>query len=165
MLQKTVNGLSIVRHPSTFAATVNGLVDPILTSRALFTFGRVLITFMYWYAGIGFLLNFSGAIDQMRALGLEPAPVIAALTIVVELVGSWLIIDGRLAWLGAGMLGVFTLATIPMIHDFWNMTGLAATQAMLESEEHLTVIGGLIAVSILCHLERKLRSASAPPSA
>ena len=162
MLQKTVYGLSIVRHPSMFAETMNGLLDAALTSRALFTFGRVLITFMYWYAGIGFLLNFTGAVDQMRALGLEPAAVIAALTIVVELVGSLLIIEGRLAWLGAGMLGVFTLASIPLVHDFWNMTGLDATQAKLESEEHLTVIGGLIMVAILCHLERKLRSASAP---
>lgn len=146
-------------------SAASGLLDAILTSRALFVFGRVLITFMYWYAGIGFLLNFPGAVEQMRALRMEPAVVIAALTIAVELVGSALIIDGRLAWLGAGMLGVFTLATIPLIHDFWNMTGLAATQAQLESEEHLTVVGGLIVVAILCHLERKLRSASAPPNA
>lgn len=120
---------------------------------------------MYGYAGIGFLLNFSGAVEQMRGLGLEPAAVIAALTIAVQLAGSALIIDGRLAWLGAGMLGVFTLATIPLIHDFWNMTGLAATQATLEDEEHLTVVGGLIIVAILCHRERKLRSASASRSA
>ncbi|MDB5419602.1 MAG: DoxX family protein [Phenylobacterium sp.] len=46
------------------------------------------------------------------------------------------------------MLATFTLLTIPLDHDFWNMTGLAATQARLESEEHLTVIGGLIIVSI-----------------
>jgi transmembrane protein len=162
MQQAIVNGMANVRHPSTFAETINGLVDAILTSQALFAFGRVLITFMYWYAGIGFLLNFSGAVVQMRALGLEPAAFIAALTIAVELIGSALIIDGRLAWFGAGMLGVFTVATIPLIHDFWNMTGLAATQAMLESEEHLTVVGGLLAVAILCHLERKLRSATAP---
>jgi transmembrane protein len=161
MQQQIVRGTAGVRHPSMFG-TVNGLVDEILTSRALFTFGRVLITFMYWYAGIGFLLNFTGAVAQMQALGLEPAAVIAALTIAVELIGSALIIDGRLAWLGAGTLGVFTLLTIPLIHDFWNMTGLAATQAMLESEEHLTVVGGLIAVSILCHLERKLRASAAP---
>jgi transmembrane protein len=145
--------------------TANGLLDALLTSRSLFLFGRILITFMYGYAGIGFLLNFSGAVEQMRGLGLEPAAVIAALTIAVQLAGSALIIDGRLAWLGAGMLGVFTLATIPLIHDFWNMTGLAATQATLEDEEHLTVVGGLIIVAILCHRERKLRSASASRSA
>jgi transmembrane protein len=150
---------------STLAGTANALLDELLASRALFIFGRVLITFMYWYAGIGFLLNFPGAVEQMGALGMEPAVVIAALTIAVELVGSALIIDGRLAWLGAGMLGVFTLATIPLIHDFWNMTGLAATQAMLESEEHLTVVGGMIIVAILCYRDHALRSTRASPSA
>jgi transmembrane protein len=149
---------------STSEGAANAFLDDLLTSRALFVFGRILITFMYWYAGFGFLLNFPGAVDQMSGLGLEPAVVIAALTIAVELAGSALIIDGRLAWLGAGMLGVFTLATIPLIHDFWNMTGLAATQAMLESEEHLTVVGGLMIVAILCYRDRKLRAARASPS-
>jgi transmembrane protein len=153
----------ILEGPSKFAATASTLLDAMLTSRTLFAFGRVLITFMYWYAALGFLLNFSGAVEQMRGLGIEPEGGIAALTIVVQLAGSWLIIDGRAAWLGAGMLGVFTLATIPVDHHFWTMTGAAATRALLESEEHLTVVGGLILVSILCHRERKLRSASARP--
>jgi transmembrane protein len=75
----------------------------------------------------------------------------AALTILILIIGSALVIDGRLAWLGAGMLGLFTLATIPLAHHFWTMTGQAAVQARLESEEHITVIGGLILTSILCY--------------
>jgi transmembrane protein len=55
------------------------------------------------------------------------------------------------------MLGLFTLATIPLVHHFWTMTGAAAVQARLESEEHLTVIGGLLLASILAHLENRRR--------
>jgi hypothetical protein len=37
------------------------------------------------------------------------------------------------------------------------MTGAAAVENRLESEEHLTVIGGLVLASILAHLENRRR--------
>jgi transmembrane protein len=135
-------------------ALVSGLVadvDTILVQRWLFVAGRFAVTFMYWFAAIGFLLDFPAAEAMVRSYGLEPAGLMAVLTIALLLTGSALVIDGRLAWLGAGMLGLFTLATIPLVHHFWTMTGAAAVQAQLESEEHLTVIGGLILTSILCY--------------
>jgi transmembrane protein len=132
-----------------------GAVDAILGSRPLFIFARILVTFMFWWAGFGFLFNFPGAVQMMSTYGLEPAAPIAASLVFVLLVGSAFVIDGRLAWFGAGMLSVFTLGTIPTIHPFWSMTGAAATEARLECEEHMSVIGGLILVSILCHLRRR----------
>jgi transmembrane protein len=138
-------------------------VDTILVQRWLFLAGRFAVTFMYWFAGLGFLLNFPGAVETVRGYGLEPAGPMAAATIALLLAGSALVIDGRLAWLGAGMLSLFTLATIPLVHHFWTMTGLAAVQAQLESEEHITVIGGLILTSILCY-RRTRHPRSAQPA-
>jgi transmembrane protein len=149
--------MQIARKPRTIAADIGRDVDNILDRHWLLVAGRVAISFMYWFAGIGFLLNFPAAADMMRNYGLEPATWIAALMIIVLLVGSALVIDGRLVWLGAGMLGVFTLSTIPTIHHFWTMTGNAAIENRLESEEHLTVIGGLVLASILAHLENRRR--------
>jgi transmembrane protein len=123
-------------------------VAGILRSTWLWDLSRVLITFMYWYAALGFAIDFRDAQATMDLVGIEPVWLIAGLTIAVQLTGSALVILDRAVWLGAGMLATFTLMTILLVHDFWNMTGLAATQAMLESEEHLTVIGGLIVVSI-----------------
>jgi transmembrane protein len=110
---------------------------------------------MYWYAGIGFVLDFQAAQQIMSAAGIQPAWLVAALTILVELGGSLLIILDRMVWLGAGALAAFTLLTIPLVHHFWNMTGAAAVQAKLESEEHVTVIGGLVIVSILSVVRRE----------
>ncbi|EPP22590.1 hypothetical protein L910_4767 [Vibrio fluvialis PG41] len=53
------------------------------------------------------------------------------------------------------MLSVFTFLTIILVHDFWNMSGIEALNAKLESEEHLTVIGGMIVVSILSVIRRE----------
>lgn len=138
-------------------------VNPILGSPITWLIARVLVTFMYWFAGLGFLFNFPGAVATMQASGFAGNPtLIAVLTVSVQLIGSALVIQGRFAWLGAGMLAVFTLATIPLVHDWWNMEGLAAIQAKLESKEHLTVIGGLIGISVLSHLVRAARAGRGP---
>lgn len=131
------------------------LIDDILKSDWLWHASRIIITFMYWYAGIGFALDFQGAQQAMASAGIQPLWLVAALTILVEIGGSLLIIFDRLVWLGAGALGVFTVLTIPLVHHFWTMTGGQAISARLESEEHLTVIGGLIAVSILSAVRRE----------
>ena len=84
------------------------------------------------------------------------------LSLVSREVGAAIVIQGRFAWCGAAMLAGFTLMTIPLVHDFWNMTGAAATQARLESEGHLSMVGGLFCASVMCHLldrgRRKSRS-------
>ena len=133
-------------------------VNAILESDVLWFLARVLITFMYWFAGLGFALDPSGAQAMMGGLSLQPAWLVAVGTIGVQLLGSALIVFDRLVWLGAGMLGVFTLLTIPLVHAFWTMPEPQATQARLESEEHLTVIGGLIVVSILSHIRREWKA-------
>lgn len=51
---------------------------------------------------------------------------IAIATITVELVGSALLVAGRLQWLAAGALAVFTAAATFVAHDFWNVTDTAA---------------------------------------
>jgi transmembrane protein len=149
--------MQTAREPRAMAAEIERDVDNILDRHWLLVGGRVAITFMYWFAGIGFLLNFPAAVEMIRGYGMEPATWIAVLMVFVLLVGSALVIEGRLVWLGAGMLGVFTLSTIPMVHHFWTMTGTAAVENRLESEEHLTVIGGLVLASILAHLENRRR--------
>lgn len=130
-------------------------VYPILESRITWLIARIMITFMFWINGLRFLVDFSGAKTTMAANGFSDPAAIAGLTIVVALLGSLIVIQGRYAWFGAGMLGVFTLLTIIMVHDFWNMTGSAAIQAQLESEAHLSMIGGLIIVSALSHITGK----------
>lgn len=80
------------------------------------------------------------------------------LTITVQLLGSWLIISAsRLAWLGALMLSVFTLSTIPLAHRFWEMQGLEAFLEQALVQDHLSVIGGLAVAAALAHAYRQAR--------
>ena len=75
------------------------------------------------------------------------------MTIAVELIGPALILSGRLVWLGAGMLGVFTLLAAFTANAFWTMAGpgagaerFMATNAFFE---HLGLIGGFILVALV----------------
>lgn len=112
--------------------------------------GRIALTFPFWGSGLAKLADFDAAMAEMTRFGLEPPALIAAATIVVQLVGSLLIIVNRLAWLGAGGLGIFTALTIPLVHHFWSITEEPfRTIAFHTATEHVGMIGGLVLASIL----------------
>ncbi len=71
---------------------------------------------------------------------------------VVRGTGSALLIHGRHAWLGAGMLAVFTALTIPIVHRFWAIEGEMGVVAFHTAVEHVGMIGGLMLGAIQAHL-------------
>lgn len=108
---------------------------------------RIVLAYMFWASGIAKLVDFPGAVGEMAHFGLNPPAVFAVATIVVQLVGSALIILDRWTWLGAGMLGVFTALTIPIAHTFWTMDEPFKTIEFYVVMEHITVIGALMVVA------------------
>src|SRR5262245_25959733 len=119
----------------------------------LFYVGAGALTYMLWWSGLTKLFNFAGAQAEMAHFGLNPPWFFAVATVVVQLAGSALVIfGGRFAWCGAGVLALFTLGTIPIAHDFWNLEGQAAFIEKLWSQEHVSVVGGLVVAAILAGL-------------
>ena len=80
---------------------------------------------------------------------MHPPALWAALTIAVELVGSLIVLSGRLVWLGAGMLGVFTVVAAFTANAFWTMQGHERFMATNAFFEHLGLVGGLVLAAIL----------------
>ena len=119
-------------------------VDAILDWPGTWLLARVALTSAYWIGGLTKLLDFPSAVAEQAHFGLHPAALFAAATILVELVGSALVIGGRLVWLGAGALGVFTALATLLAHHFWDMAGDARFQAMNSFFEHLGLIAGLV---------------------
>lgn len=110
---------------------------------------RLLLTSAYWWGGIAKLADWPGALAEQRHFGLEPAPLFAVATIAVELLGSILVVSGRALWLGAGMLGVFTLIASLISRPFWAMKGAEGAMALNGFLEHLGLIGGLMLAAML----------------
>lgn len=122
----------------------------LLGDRRFAALAATLLTLPYWTSGLAKLFDFGGALDEARHFGLEPAALVALLTIAVQIGGSLLVLLGRQAWLGAGALGVFTAAATLIAHPFWQVADpMARFHERNTFLEHVGLIGGLMLAAIL----------------
>jgi transmembrane protein len=110
---------------------------------------RVCVTLPFLVGGIVKLADWQGGIDEMHALGLEPAWALNLATLVTELGGSALVILDRKTWLGAGALGVFTVLTTFLAHRYWEFTGADRAREFNSFLEHATIAAAFILVTVL----------------
>lgn len=133
-----------------------GILARLLDNGAFGVFARIVLTFMFWSAGLGMAANYSGLLADLEQFGVRPTAVFAPLVIASLLIGSALIIANRWAWLGCGILAGFTALTIPIVHAFWKLDGPARLQEFHVFVEHVTVIGAMMVAAVLCRrLERE----------
>lgn len=136
------------------------VIAKLLDTRWFPPLARLILTFCFWGSGLAKLADFDAATAEMAYFGFSPPALIAVLVIVVQLVGSVLIVVDRAAWLGTGMLATFTGLTILLVHDFWTMTGPEAIGHFHTATEHVTVIGALMIMAILSHQTARARARS-----
>lgn len=136
----------------------------LLRSPALALAARTALTCAYWWGGIVKLIDWPGALAEARHFGLEPVASVVAATIVVELGGAILLIWGRLAWLAAGALGVFTALATLVAHRFWIMNDpVERFQSLNSFLEHVGLIGGLMLSAILAEMSPTSRKTREQP--
>lgn len=124
-------------------------ISRLLGSRILLVVMRILLTFVFWGAGIDKLINFQATVAEMAHFSLNPPQVFAALVVFTLLASSLLIILNRAAWLGFGALGVFLVLTIPIAHPFWAIAGEDSLHHFRTAVEHISLLGGLLAGAML----------------
>ena len=105
------------------------------------------LTAAYVQGGLDKLVNFPGAIEEMRGFGLAPAAPIAAAVIVMELGASVLILTGYGRWLGALALAGFTLLATLLSNRFWQLPKGQRMSAANGFFEHLGLVGGFLLVA------------------
>ncbi len=123
----------------------------LLGSPTLALLARIALTCAYWWSGLSKLADFAAArAEAAHFFGDARAVPVAVATIVVQLVGSGLLIAGRLEWLAAGALAVFTALATVVAHDFWNVRDpMAHFQALNAFLEHIGLIGGFALAAML----------------
>lgn len=119
-----------------------------LQSGWLLLLARVALTTAYWWGGFSKLLDFPSAISEVRHFGLEPAGLLAAATIAVEIGGSLLIIAGRAVWIAAAVLASFTAYATLLGHAFWTMPPVDRFREFNSFLEHIGLIGGFMLAAI-----------------
>ncbi|OAN58389.1 DoxX family protein [Sphingomonas sp. TDK1] len=131
-------------------------VDAVLDWRPTWLLARLLLVGAYLLGGLVKLTDWPGAVAEQAHFGMHPPALWAALTIAVELVGPVLILAGRWVWLGAGMLGVFTLLAACTANAFWTLPPgperFGATNAFFE---HLGLIGGFVLAALVAEQAKR----------
>lgn len=127
-------------------------IAAVLESDATWLFAKIMGTLVFWFTGIRFALNLELGRKVVMHYNKRPVGLVLAVTMFVQFVGSGLVITGYMAWLGAGMLAVFTLLTLLTCHTWWKMDGSDRVGHFNESLVHLTAMGGLLAITILDHM-------------
>jgi len=134
-------------------------VDAILGWRWTWPLARIGLTSAYLVGGLAKLFNFTGAVAEQTQFGIHPPALFAALTIVVELGGSALVLSGRWLWLGAGALAVFTAMATLIAHPFWAMIGQERVLATNAFFEHIGLIAGFAIAALFAAGEgRRIRA-------
>jgi uncharacterized membrane protein YphA (DoxX/SURF4 family) len=109
----------------------------------------LLLCSAYLQGGLEKALDLPAATAEMRHFGIEPAGLLALLTIVGELGGAALVLSGKLRWAGAGYLALFTLLANFVANRFWELTGMERTMAENGFFEHLGLAGAFLLVAYL----------------
>jgi uncharacterized membrane protein YphA (DoxX/SURF4 family) len=133
----------------------------------LFTIGRVAFVLIFILSGAQALMDISGtaaliapklvvpaaAADIVKqietAAGLPLPKILAIVAGVVEVVGGLLIAFNIATRFASMLLILFVLAETYYLHDFWSMSGAAATDATIHAMKNLSLIGALLVFFVL----------------
>ena len=104
--------------------------------------GRLLLSFMFIFAGFGKLTDIAGTAGWFGSIGLPMPTVVAVLVGLLELVGGLAVLVGFQTRIAAAALAVFTVAATLIAHfDF------ADQVQMLFFLKNMSVTGGLLFVA------------------
>jgi uncharacterized membrane protein YphA (DoxX/SURF4 family) len=102
----------------------------------------------YIQGGLTKLLDLPGAVAEARHFGLPLPPLAVALTIMLELGASALILTGYWRWAAALALAAFTLAGALIANRFWERPpGQERAMTTNAFFEHLGLIGAFVYVA------------------
>jgi uncharacterized membrane protein YphA (DoxX/SURF4 family) len=101
----------------------------------------------YLQGGLVNLVDFPGAMAEMRHFGLVPEAAFAVAVIVLELGAAALVLSGRWRWLGALALAGFTVAASFVANRFWQAPPEQAVQLATAFFEHLGLAGAFALVA------------------
>jgi putative oxidoreductase len=120
--------------------------------KALDTFGtligRILIAFIFLFAGYGKVTGFEGTVGYIASKSL-PLPQIAALgAIIIELGGGLMLVLGWRARIAAAALFIFTVLTALFFHNFWAVPADQMQNQLIHFMKNISMTGGLLYVMV-----------------
>jgi len=115
---------------------------------ALLLVARILLMVLFVKFGWTKITDFSGTVAYMEKTGV-PVPMLAAIiAVVMEVFVAIAIIVGFYVRPLAIVIAIYTVGTTILAHHYWNMTGAAQYTNMVNFYKNLSIIGGLLLLSV-----------------
>jgi len=115
---------------------------------ALALIGRVLLALMFLLTGIGKIGGFTGTVAYISSVNLPLPSVLAAGSLVLEIVaGIALIVGYKTRW-AALALALFTIAAAVLFHNFWAMPPDKQMMQQVIFMKNMAVTGGLLMLAL-----------------
>lgn len=110
--------------------------------------GRLLLVVLFILFGFNKLTSFTATIGQMKGAGLPLPELAAAIAVIMEFFVGIAIALGFWTRTLAVLLAIYTLATAFISHRYWTMTGPAQFGNEINFYKNLSIIGGLLLLSV-----------------
>lgn len=117
-------------------------------SKPLTLVARILLAAIFISAGFSKLMGFDGTVAYIASKNLPLPTILAGLTIALEILGGLAAIVGYKARLAGLLLGLFSIVTAFIFHNFW---AAPADQAYLQNimfMKNLSMAGGLFLLTV-----------------
>ena len=108
---------------------------------------RLLLTLEFLVAVNGKVFGWSSQAAYMQAKGMTFITPLLAAALVIEAVGSLLLILGLFARPAAAVMFVYLGIVSVRLHDFWNQTGASAGANQTHFFKNLGMMGGLLMIA------------------
>ena len=110
--------------------------------------GRLMIATIFLMSAVGNKIpNFGGVAGYTASKGVPMPQVMLAGAILFLIAGSFSVITGYRARLGASLLLVFLAFATYYFHDFWNITGEARQGEMIQFMKNLSLMGTMLFIT------------------
>ena len=115
---------------------------------AAIALARIFLVALFLWSGFGKLTNPAGLTGMLTAKGLPQPMLFAYLAGLTEMGLGILIVIGFKTRQAALALAAFTIVTVILGHNFWQMTGDAYRNNLIQALKNLSIVGGLILLAI-----------------
>lgn len=108
--------------------------------------GRLMLAYIFILSGYGKIMNFAGTAGYMAKYGMPMIEFFLVCAILIELVGSLMLVVGWKARWGALALIVFLVPTTLIFHAYWAVPPEQAYGQMIQFQKNLAILGGMLYV-------------------
>jgi len=106
--------------------------------------GRILLSLIFLLSGFNKIVGFAGTAGWMASKGLPMAEVLLAITIVIEIGASLMIITGFKARLGATAILLWLIPVTFIFHNFWAVPAADQQIQQIMFMKNLGLMGGML---------------------